>query len=376
MAKPDYEFFIRDSEHKIIGQIDQYTKLEMKKRFNNVGSFILELDASSKAADLLFLGGGFVAYRNGKTTPFFSGQVRKYDVDWNAKSEKITFSGPDDNIWLADRRAVPDPVNFDFDTYAYDVRTGIPSTIMSEFVNYNAGPSASMPRRVSNLTIGTDLVLGTSATWRARFQRLINLLNKIAQDSGGLGFQISNMEFSIYQPTDKSGKITFSAGRRNLAAYRYTLEYPEENYMWGGGGGDGTDRTILTREDSSSIVTYSRIETFYDYRGAVDDTELALNMSQKQERDASKISLSLTPVDTGAVAYQTDYDLGDKVNVEISSGLQIADIVREVLITLTKDRETILPVVGTADSRTQFPFQDTVKSLNQLKEQVSNLERI
>jgi hypothetical protein len=183
------------------------------------------------------------------------------------------------------------------------------------------------------------------------------------------------LQFQVYQPSDKSATAIFSAGRGNLSAYEYSEQGPEVNFIYIGGAGTGTTRTFREHGLPTSIVRWgARIEDFIDGPDSTDITELDQAIDAELDQHAEQSSLSLTPMDTDALAFLDDYGLGDKVTA-IVDGEPIQDIVREVHITLTPDgAEQITPTIGTPGQSNNSAALGVFDELRRLQARVKKLE--
>jgi hypothetical protein len=401
-----YTIYIRDANFNRVGEITDFNKLELVPRFNNVGSFVLDLPTNTRAAkELIKPKSGIIVKRDGRTT--FSGTVTSRSRSFG-NQDVMTFSGKDDNVYLARTLAYPVPGG-NFSLSDYDVRTGKAETIMKQYVDYNCGLSALPERRL--LTLAPDTGLGNTITGRARFHSLLELLQSLALNGGGLGFnvvQVGNaLEFQVYMPGDKTRTALFSPLLGNLSSFDYSSEDPESNFVIVGGGGEGAERILLQKSDNTSVTNFGRIETFIDQRNMSDTVELNQSLDEELASKAEKVSLNFTPVDTPQLSFGRDYGLGDKVTIvltqpnevisvetiyyfisayqtvdvtsenvrKIQQKLQVVqDVVREVKISIDSNGETIVPFIGTEDSLSK----DVPKIFNDMKKtkkRISNLER-
>jgi hypothetical protein len=403
-----YEIFIRDANFKRVGQITDFNKLEIIPRFNTVGSFALDLPTDCDASRYLIKNKtGIIVKKDGK--PIFSGTVLSRNRSFSASGDTMTFSGNDDNAYLSYRLAYP-VISGDFSLGDYDVRTGAAETVMKQYVDVNAGPSAPITdRRV--FSIEADAGLGSIVTGRGRFETLLDLLSSLALNGGGLGFRVvqvdDQLQFQVYQPSDKTRSAFFSPLLGNLSAFDYSNDYPEANMIIVGGGGEGASRIIKWKQDNESIVNFGRFESFVDQRNTSDDAELEQSVDEALTNGAEKNTFNFTPIDTPQLAFGRDYGLGDKVSVVITQPdevidvetlyyfisayqtvpvqservrkiqeklITIQDVVREVKVIIDSNGETISPSVGNDDSHSSsiIGIFDRMKKLTR---RISNLER-
>lgn len=339
--------------------------------------------ADTDAASLLSAkGAGIIVERNGVV--LLSGPVRKLERRWSKDEDDLVAWGPDDTFVLTTRIALPVPSGPPYSSSAYDVRTGVASTIIRQYVDVNAGPGAVVQRQVAGLALAADPGIGTTVTGRARFHWLIELAQSLAQTGGGLGFRVvqvgTTRQFQVYQPADKTATAIFSRDLDNLAGHEYSLAAAGANYVYAGGGGVGTARTIVEGQDSQSVVDWDRVETFLDRRDTTDPTELQQAITDELAARAQQADIRLSPVDTEGLAFGTDYGLGDKVTAVIDT-VPLRDLIRQVNITLTAaDGEVVEPAVGTAALAQVVPtfFASPVVAPRDARadRRLSNLERV
>lgn len=401
-----YQIFIRDKNLNRIGEITDYQKLDLIPRFNAVGSFALDVPTDSMAAkELMKPQSGIIVRLNGQTV--FSGPVTKRNRKWDKDGDVMLFSGVDDNIVLTNL-ALPEP-NGNFALQDYDVRTGPAEMVMKQYVDVNIGPNAAEGRRRVNIEI--DRGIGDTVTGRARFHPLTELNSSLAIAGGDIGHRVlhvgNELEYQVYQPSDKTKTAVFSPLLGNLQSFEYTSEDPTANYVYVGGGGEGKDRIILHRPYTESIAKYGRFESFVDQRDTTDTTELTQSLDEELSNKAEKASLSISPIDTDSVKFGRDYNLGDKVSVVLTQPNEIitteeqyyflsayqvglfetermfkiqqkldviTDIVREIKFTITPDGASVTPTIGTNDSTSNFMIGIFDKWKRAIR-RVSKLER-
>jgi hypothetical protein len=363
---------IRDANLDLVGQVDDFTKLEAVLRFNLADSWILDLPA--RYASDIGPGAGIVVRRG--TDVLFSGPVTKPERNWDKDTDSLTVAGVSDDGHVEDRLAFPSAPPYTGS--AYDVRTGAAETVMRAYVNANAGPGAASARQVAGLVLAADGGLGSTVTGRARFDVLGDLLRSLAVSGGDLGFRIvqngAALTFEVYEPEDRSATVKFSPALGNLHAFTYAPSAPEGNYVIVGGGGEGTARVFSEGGDSASITRWGRrIETFRDRRDTTNAGELAQSRDEELASKAGKMSLTIEPVDTSGIQFLRDYRLGDLVAVEVD-GSTIVDVVREVKLTISPAGETVAPTVGTPEAigRGFLGLFGTVRALGR---KVGHLER-
>lgn len=369
--------FVRNNDRQRVAQVDDYQRLELRIRFNKVGYWSLTVPANGLAAQELVFGAGIVVTRN--ATVLFSGPVGRLERQWNGQEDVLVASGPDDNCWLARRLTPPVPDGPPYSAQAYDVRTGPAETVMQAYVSVHASVGAVAARQVTGLTLAPNQGRGATVTGRARFGTLLEQLQSLALAAGDVGFRVlqagTNLVFDYYVPLDRRASALFSRDLGNLRSYSYTIEAPEANYIYVAGGGEGTARVFVEGGDTTSITLYSRIEEFRDRRDTTDTGEMTQTRDEELLIKGPKTNLQIEPVDTAALQFQRDYNLGDRVTVVVD-GAPIQDAVREVALLLRTDEgETVTPTIGSADTQGTDLVARLYSALGNARRRVSSLER-
>lgn len=346
---PEYHLYLRDGQRRRIAEVADYSALTFTRRFNGVGAWQLLVPPDGIVAELLTWDGGLIIVRDGVTV--LSGPPITRERELSASANTLTLYGVDDMIALRDPLALPSP-NGAYDEDGYDTRTGLAGTLLQGYVNDNVGPAAGIAARtVVGLTVG-GFTGGAYVSARARFQPLLEVLQGLAISGGDLGFQIvqsgQSLVFSVYETRDRTRDAVFSLENGTLRGYGYTQHAPEVTHATVGGQGEDINRTIIEVDDPDAARTYGRrIEQFADRRDTNDPLKLYQAGRDALTTGAAKTELRLQPIDTAAVVYGRDYQLGDTVTVLVD-GVAVQDVVREVQITVQADRgEEVQPTIGT-----------------------------
>jgi hypothetical protein len=338
----------RDEALRRTGQVEDFRSLTMPLRFNRTSSWVLELDEKAPVADLFGRTSGVIIARDG--VPLLSGPVTGLRRTRQGGRRTLIVNGVDDTVWLERRLALPVPSGPPYTAAAYDDRSGAAETVMRGYVNDNLGPGATAARRLPALTLLADEARGTSVRGRARFVTLLELLQALALAGGDLGFRIVQvgvgLQFQVYLPADRTRSAVFSLELGNLRGYDYAVAAPTADYVYVGGGGEGTGRVIVEGGDQPTVDLYGRVEVFIDRRDTAVAADLEQTRAETLLEQRETTSLSIEPVDTASVAFGRDYGLGDRVSVVIDRET-VQDVVREVTLTLTREGERLTPVIGT-----------------------------
>lgn len=383
-----WNLYVRSFEGYRLGEIDDYVEATLTPVYRDVGTWSVKLNINSPmVAYLVRPGAGLVACRN--DVPLVSGPQRGMSVVKNKDEQSITFTGVTDETWLNDRLVSPSPGESSgpYSVQATDNRSGVASTVLSQYVNVNAGPGAIPTRRVTGLAIGTDPVVGGLVSGSGRWDTsLLTFLQPMAE-SGGIGFRIvqvgHTLEFQPYLPVDRSGTVKFSAELGNLAGVSYSVTAPKENYVYVGGTGTGATRLINEYSDNGSITAgWGRIEgEFIDRSDTSDATQLKQAGTDALSQNTEQMSLSITPIETEQQKFGAHYFLGDKVCVQLQESIpgpygetgSIIDILRSVTINLTPNDVSVTPAIGTPARGDLLRIFTT---LRRFRNRLNQLERI
>ncbi|MEZ0396840.1 MAG: hypothetical protein ABWK53_10485 [Anaerolineales bacterium] len=265
----DYELFFEDFFGSRIGQ-SIFEKFEILLRFNEVDRARVYIPYSQVTVNPLTNMYRVVIRRNGQI--LFSGPILSAIREWN-ENDLLTLEAAGDLYLLSTRLVVPVPSGPPYSAAAADVRIGPIETLLHEYVYYHAGAGAKSERRIPGLTQAADEGRGQEVTARGRFVPLLSLLQQLA-NLGNLGIRMKDLKFEVFEPRDLSSTVFFGPDFRNLLQFTHEVSVPNCNYMFVGGGGEGTSRVVFERENSRSILRWGRIENWLDRRDTSEISEL------------------------------------------------------------------------------------------------------
>lgn len=369
-----YDLYLLDGNRNIIRLIDQYSKLEIVTRFNDVGTWLLDGNVQSFGLNEVDWKGGIRLMRDGES--YFEGGFLQLD-DENADMEdgKYSLSGKDFNDYLTIRLAASVPNGPPYSSAEFDLRTGAAGDVVQDYIRYHLGSLAKTARVVPGLTVAANAGIGGTVTGRGRFQSILELVQQKALEGGDIGFRFDGMEFGAFIPRDQSALVKFSRDRGTLLKYKRRVNRPTGNYIIGGGSGEGTDRDFQEASDQDSINRYGRIEYFHDYRNA-SGAELYAVTAGKLSELTEKITLDVQVQDTQGIQYMRDYQLGDRVTVDVPD-LTYTNIIREVRLTLDSNGEQINATVGGPGARSLGTITRTIAAQqSQTVSRISIMERV
>lgn len=386
MQISDLTVEVRNSSLARVGQIlpGDLIGFEAALRFNKVGSWKISLRSDHPLVETLRSpGGGLIV--TGPTGVLISGPTASATNIKTASDPTGVWEiiGTDDAVILGERLAYPVPTTADLSLQdaAYDTRTGASETVAKAYVNANIGPSAATARKITNLTVDTDLGRGSTVRANARFDKLGELVYGLLTIDG-LGFDVkqvgSNLVFEVFQPVDRSSTIRMDVDNLLLTKSEYTYTAPAATRVIVAGQGEGAARVLLERSSTASTTAESlwgrRIEIFKDARNSSESTALQNAGDEILSVGGKTVEgIKVTPSDDQSMRYSVDWGLGDKVTIVVGSS-QIVQVVTEVAIVITGDGIKVGATVGDAVAAGDGETSMLNASTDQ-EARISNLER-
>lgn len=362
-----FEIFIRDESKNRIAQLEKFTSFSCIRRYNAIGTWALQADAS--VLNFLSKKGGIEVVRNGEI--YFSGDMNEFE-DQNGLT--MTGAGFSDEDILAGRLALPEPAGPPY-SVDYDVRSGYAEAIIKEYVENNAGLLANAARVIEGLSAEANYGRGESVTGRARFDVLYDLVISLATQ-GSVGIRIIGSQLEVYIPEDKSGTIVFSKEMGTLGAYTYKETRGKANYVICGGSGEGSARTFVEVANSESVLNWGRREKFLDKSSTSSVVELTAAAQEDLDKNGDVINLTCQPIITEKMVPIDDYDIGDWIGV-VMYGQPLKQRVQEIKLTLDKSGAELIDLAIGTNGATTDPtgLQRVYARMREIQNRVSAKER-
>lgn len=357
--------------------------LDLTLRFNEVGSWRLTVPREATPSGWPAPGAGLIIMRDTKVVA--SGMIDEEEFTWSAEGASdasgagmYTLTGDTDLGRLAYRVVYPTPFSPWSSTQAsHFTAVDTAENLLRKLVNEQAGPSALPSRRVPGLVLGPVAGVGREMQTKERFTPLLDAMRSIALSGGGLAFDVrdrldGNMEFVVWQPTDKSNIAQFGTAIGNVTELQVRRVAPVATVALVAGDEQGENRKRLELADESADPAWGRRELFIDQRHTDDLDEYRKAAEEALATNGEQTAISAVTVDSPAARWGVDFDLGDRVTVVTRYG-PITDLVREVNITVDETGlENISSVVGSTNPEVDDPLAATVRAISR---RISQLER-
>lgn len=387
------QLLITDRNLTVLGDpLDGWTKLTCDLNFNAPASGSVELPAHPEFMELLQPGNRLVVIRNKGVWcagPLEQPQDYTWDLGSNADPGTVTLKFSDDLARVAGYLTYPQPtLTFAAQTKTSDVvrkLTANAETIIRTLVNENCGPGALAARQIEGLVLDMVAGVGTNRTVSTRFEPLLDAC-RTAAAADQLGFRTrqvgSEIRFGVYAPVDRTGTARFSRGLGNLRSVTFTMAAPLATSELVQGGddpaqqpaeGEPANQRVYVEVTSGAAADWYRVEKLIDESGD-DDTagELTQAGTLALGTDNPQASLATVTVDTDDLQAGRDFGLGDRVTVQLPTGLEVADIVQTIRLEATPDGgELVTSVIGSSDKSTTTA---TVRLVRDLARRLGRLE--
>ena len=355
---------ITDRNLNIVGDpLDQWTNLDVTTRFNEPASGSVTLPAWSGIVDQLQPGRRLVVVRDGQVWAEGPLEVPQ-DYAWGMETEggpgRVTVNFTDDLAIIAGYLTWPIPaVAWSAQTNAKrNLVATSAETIIRTLVNENCGPGAQVARRIPNLVLDTAAGIGSTISATTRLEPLLEACRRVAVWGGGLGFRTrvegGQILFGCYATADKTSTARFSAGLGNLRSVQYKMSAPTVTHalVQGPEVEAPASRVFVERSNPMSAAAWWRVEQLVD-GPAENDTngELTAAGNEAVSAGSAPVELATVTVDIEDLQAGRDFDLGDRVTIELPTGLEVVDRVLAIHLQATPDSgEYVTTLVGSPEA--------------------------
>lgn len=272
-----------------LAQIDGFESFVLTRRFHEPGEFELHVNQHSFGANELDINNVIALNKNRVGIIKHRELVRAED---GKSSDMWTIQGPTAQGLLRQRITLPP------DTTAYDNKSGQGETVMKHYVDRNAINPDDRDRKLTALRRMDDEERGGHISFQSRYKNLAEELKEISEATD-LGWDITVdtrrgwYEFDCYEGRDLTKMdgeyppVAFAVDNDTLKAETVTdsiLNMRNAGYV--GGGGEGTEREILTIGNKKD---YERHETFIDARDVGGESSNGESLQERGDRKMKEV---------------------------------------------------------------------------------------
>lgn len=244
----------------------------------------------------------------------------------------------------------------------FTLKGGVAETVMKQYVEENAGPSAlaSLTRAANGAFTGftVEPSAGRGAQWAGQrsYQNLLDVLQEISGALTSVDFDVvrtdvpgsgaATFEFRCYYPqlgTDRSATVKFATLFGNMQNPFYTLSRTDEvNRAIVLGAGQDSARRILTQDSVYTIDSpWNVIEKSQDSRQEDTLTGLIAAANAVLESGKPQEQFTFAVLQTAAYQYGRDYFLGDIVSAAFDSDISTTKKITGVTLNISEGKEDI-----------------------------------
>ena len=344
--------YVYNASYQMIGVVEKYVSLIWSDRYDEAGDFELEVVYDPGMKDLLQKDRFVTTDYSDRTAVIEKIEISK-DEDGNAM---MVISGRSIEVIL-DRRIVLTKTEFKKDDNIL-LQNGV-----KKLLNENLIAPSDPKRQISNFTFSESSASQiTSLKIEETYDKdsLYEIVTGLCSDKH-IGFKVlmdlsGRYTFSLYKGKDISKDVLFSPYYDNLNNSQYfssTEDYKNVMFI----SKDDTDYLTAFIDSSTEPEGLSRRETHESASGLKENKEGDLTDDELKTKAVKKLK-SEFKIQTGfegdiipdvLYAYRTNYNVGDKVQLEDEYGNREAVYISEVVITFDENGLSIIPTFKEID---------------------------
>ncbi|MBS3767726.1 MAG: hypothetical protein KGY75_06375 [Candidatus Cloacimonetes bacterium] len=237
---------VLDPELNLLTYLDDMEYFSWVRRWRRPDSFKLMMNRYKENADYLKVD-NYLIKKTGDVLR--GGRIRDRKI-------KVNEEGRSSEVWEIIGRGFGDAFNQrlalnSIDTGdGYDTKEAPAETVMKYYVDVNTVNPSDINRKIPNLRIEEDKGLGRTIKYKARFQKLSDILYDISQVTGlgwDIKFDLDNKEF-IFQVlyAELKPEIKLSTDTNSVQKIKFTEDRLDSiNTAIVAGQGEGSDRMIV-----------------------------------------------------------------------------------------------------------------------------------
>lgn len=350
-----YQLRLKNSLGAVVAVTDRFERLAYTKRVNTPGFYALQTFDGNPFLDDLDLDYQLEVWRRDQAAGIdwyldFEAFHRTLVRQRNQAGKAIIIcygAGYED---LLARRIIEGGLGI-----ADTEKNGPAETVIKEFVDEQAGPSAAVARQTTGLSVEVDGGLGNLIDMSRAWRNLLEVCQEIALIGGGdfslvgidpppsFEFRWHDGQLGDDRRVGTSTPVVFALGFGNMAIPVYSLARTDEvDYVYVGGQGEGVLRNVNEVWNVTAIADspWNRREVFVDARN--EDTDPALDSKGYKilEEKQAQESISFDVIQTAACLYGRDYFLGDLVTARYDD-IQVNKKIVGVNIVIQGNREQV-----------------------------------
>jgi hypothetical protein len=347
-----------------VASLEQYDSLQFEPRFLEAGSWemVLPYDTVSQAitADRLYT----VDWRGRRTTwclDRFNPASQASGVPNSVggrllqhRGPTLTVGGPGALSLLGRELAWADPtLGASSQPATSPLTTGAAETVIRSLVSGNY-----VTRRGDPLYLPADGARGTTIRARPRFDNLLELVAKKAKN-GGIGVDVglvdttstrARLELIVWTPADKSVRVRLSERAGSLAGWSQTNTAPTATkaLVTGAEGSLAALRSVVTTAagDAAAATWGGHRVVYVQGPASYDAADITQAGTEALDTGVAVTNVALEALDSPGLMAFRDYQVGDKVMGQLSTGTTLVDVISSIGVTVGEAAPEVVPTFG------------------------------
>jgi hypothetical protein len=348
-VEPPFRITVYDKAFARKGWVGSPVSVTATPRHNRLPTASLTVDADHpRLPDLAEPGSRVVIDYDGEQ--LLSGLVRLRQGSIGPGSQ-VTFDVGGDWRVLQNVLGWPNPtgtVAQQGDDEAYYTVTGPAETVVKTLATVNKNRLG-----LSGLTVAPTQGRGQTVTVQVRMHPLADRLLPLI-DQAGIGVSVqqvgTGLVLDCYTPALHPRTLTEASGIVTGGSWSRTP--PTATRVVVMGPGEGTARKFRLVVDATAEALWGeKIEVARDARDVPDDANVQTALEARGQEllaeSAAKSGLTVSLAETSTFRYGRAVKVGDRVRLEVAPGVEVEDVLREAVLSWTRDEGfRVTPLVG------------------------------
>lgn len=333
-------------------------------RRNAVSTFTLDVDGDNPLTTYA-PGDHLMVVEDG--VQVVAGRILSDEVNGTSTGTDVALTCTEHMGYLTDRITLPTPNRAvdQQDIDGYYTAKGTAEALICDLVRLNVGQGALAAWKLP-ITVDASQGRGGTTSVNTRFKTVLEEVQTLANVAGLTVYtwmDKNKIRFSVTKGRDLSRAVRLSQANGALGSYTLTRTAPATTSVLVAGQGQGAARYLKLVSGNTNDWGQS-VLAFQDRRDTNDSDELIKAGKDTLADNAEGASISTEIVETPALRFGRDYQLGDTITVQLANGVTITDTVQQAEITWDENGRTVKLTVGqTPDDDNQDPVVAEVRRL-------------
>jgi hypothetical protein len=338
------------AEYSLVGSILAYDSLTFEPHYLEPGTWEMTLPfggpAQSLVADCLCT----IDWRGKRTT----WTLDTFNPASSPEGATLTVGGPSALSLLGRELAWPSPAAaLTAQASPPPLTSGDAETVVRSLVSDNW-----VTRRGEALALGTNGNRGSTVRARPKFDNLLDLVTRKAR-TGGIGVDINllnssstraSLRMTVWIPADLTTRVRLSEKVGNLLGWTQTNTAPTATraIVTGATGGTGDIYKLVTTAEGDAAAADWGGHRVVLVQGpaSYDNSDLIQAGEEALDEGVVTTNVALEASDTSGLQAFRDYGVGDLVTGQLTTGLDVEDVISSIRVDVGDGYPEITPMFG------------------------------